>query len=129
LHLTNRLHRDLDPVQAQQLLRRQRRAKIHVFVPQKGHHLRPPHIVQAPVRRAAALARHKARVAVLSPCSNQALELADTDPQTFGCLTLTDARFHERTHQMQTFSFIRTHFQKTSGHLTPARPRGQKGTF
>jgi hypothetical protein len=129
LHLTNRLHRDLDPVQAQQLLRRHRRAKTRVFVLQKGHDVRPPHIVQAPVRRAAALARHKARVAVLFPCSNQALELAHTDPQALGCLTLTDARFYERTHQMRTLSFIRTHFHQTSGHLTPARPCGQKGTF
>jgi hypothetical protein len=87
-HLTNRFRRYLDPIQFQQFLRRQRRAKTRVPALQKHRDLGPPDIVQAAVRRAAALAGYQARVALLSPGTNQAFELADTDAQSFGGLTL-----------------------------------------
>lgn len=129
LHLPQRLSRHLDALQLQQLLRRQRRAKALILLPQQCFDPRPVNLFQPTVRGAPTLARYPTRSALGAPGAHQTLELTNTKAKPFRCFALAHTPLDIPPHKVQTLALPNAH---RNNRRPPQRPHinaSQKGTF
>jgi hypothetical protein len=81
------------------------------------------------IRKQSALPRHQPRVTFLLPRSNQTLELANTDPESFRPLALAKTMLQGLTHNMHALPLRSTHQKIPVGHMPLIRARCREGTF